>query len=82
MERTCVNYFRFFVNFINSCAWYVHVESMCTGYDPHKKYMSILIFNKTNDLQNYKVMIQFSLLIKRIIKIYDNFNFNKINNQI
>jgi hypothetical protein len=34
MERTCMNFFKFFVNFVSSCAQYVHGESMCTGYVP------------------------------------------------
>jgi hypothetical protein len=32
MEIICVNIFRFFVNFVSTCARYVHGESLCTGY--------------------------------------------------
>jgi hypothetical protein len=43
MERTCVNLFKKkFVNFVSSCARYVHGESMCTGYVPWEIILSIM----------------------------------------
>jgi hypothetical protein len=32
MERICMHFFRFFVNFVSSCTTYVHQRLMCTGY--------------------------------------------------
>jgi hypothetical protein len=36
IERLCVIFFRFFLNFVSSCVWYVHGMSMCTRYAPLK----------------------------------------------
>jgi hypothetical protein len=44
MERT---YVIFFVNFVSSCARYVHEEPMCTGYVPIKE--TLFTENKKND---------------------------------
>jgi hypothetical protein len=32
MERSCMIFFRFFMNFVSLCIKYVHGESMCTEY--------------------------------------------------